>query len=314
MSLHHHSHDAHGHGHSHHESLEHAGRSTQQNIKIAFFLNLSFAFVELVGGYLCSSVAVMSDAVHDFGDSLVLGFALWSEKLRHKNFDRTKFILSYGYHRMSLISAAFTSLFLLVGSVFILRESVARFFSETRPNAWGMMALSLLGIAVNGFAALRVSRGHTENERMISWHLLEDVLGWVAVFLGSLVLMFTDWYWIDPLLSIAFTLFILRGVYINSKRVFHLFLQGVPSGVSLNVVSEKLLGLLGVLRVHDLHIWSLDGASHILTVHLVVSSEYSQGEVQDLKGRVRSLLKSMGKFHSTIEVESEACFCDDVCT
>ncbi|MFM6928252.1 MAG: cation diffusion facilitator family transporter, partial [Bdellovibrio sp.] len=181
---HHHSHSHSGHHHHHHSHGAVIGR-----MRFAFVLNLGFALVELVGGYLTNSVAIMSDALHDFGDALAMIIAIVMEKVSHKSSDQ-KF--SYGYRRFSVLGAVITGMVLIVGSIFILIEAIPRLINPQQVHANGMLLLAVLGVAINGFAALRVSKGTSLNEKMLMWHMIEDVLGWVMVLFGALIMKFFD--------------------------------------------------------------------------------------------------------------------------
>ncbi|HEY1114932.1 MAG TPA: cation diffusion facilitator family transporter, partial [Chitinophagaceae bacterium] len=221
-TLHKHSHQdrapTHHHGHSHAHSHAHA----TGNIAVAFFLNTAFALIELVGGLLTNSVAILSDALHDFGDSLSLGTAWYFQKKSKKT--RTEHY-TYGYRRFSLVGAFVNAMVLIVGSIFIIREAVERLFRPEPADARGMLLLALLGIVVNGVAMLQLRKGGSINERVVSLHFLEDVLGWVAVLVGAVVMLFADLPVIDPVLSLAIASFVLFNVYRNIKPAFKIILQ-----------------------------------------------------------------------------------------
>jgi cobalt-zinc-cadmium efflux system protein len=189
---------------------------------LAFFLNVAFTIIEFIGGWLTNSTAIMADAVHDLGDSLSIGSA-WLLNYLGKKVPNDEF--TYGYRRLSLLGALLNSLVLLAGSVWILGESIPRLADPVMPMAEGMLALAVLGVTVNGYAAYKLSHGTTLNERVLNWHLLEDVLGWVAVLIVAVVLQFVEWPVLDPLLSIGFTLFILFNVVRNLKDTAKLFFR-----------------------------------------------------------------------------------------
>jgi len=190
---------------SHHNHHHH----TTENIKVAFFLNLSFTVIELVGGLLTNSMAILSDALHDLGDSVSLGLAWYFQRIAQKKSDLS---YSYGYKRFSLLGAFINSLILSVGSIFILVEAIPRLFDPKQPDASGMIILAIIGVIVNGFAVLRLKKGKSINEKVVSLHLLEDVLGWLAVLIGSIVMYFFNLPVIDSLLSIGIAIFILLNV------------------------------------------------------------------------------------------------------
>ncbi|WP_040520007.1 cation diffusion facilitator family transporter, partial [Glaciecola punicea] len=224
----------HSHDHSHHAS----GDNASKRIGWAFFLNVAFTIIEFIGGWLTNSTAIMADAVHDLGDSLSIGTAWILNKLGDKEANNT---FSYGYKRFSLLGALINGLVLTVGSVWILFEAIPRLTEPQMPHAEGMLLLSIFGMAVNGFAAYKLSDGDSLNERVLNWHLLEDVLGWVAVFIVSIVLMFKPWPILDPILSIGFTLFILFNVVRNLKETLLLFLQATPDREQVEKVRSVLL-------------------------------------------------------------------------
>lgn len=203
----------------------HNHESSDSRIGWAFFLNLGFTIVEFIGGWLTNSTAIMADAVHDLGDSLSIGLAWILSKIAHKQANDT---YSYGYQRFSLLGALVNGAVLIGGSIWVLSEAIPRLSDPEMPHAQGMIVLAIFGIAVNGFAAYKLSHGKSLNERVLNWHLLEDVLGWVAVLLVAVVLSFVDLPVLDPLLSIGFTLFILFNVTKTLIDTIKIFLQATP--------------------------------------------------------------------------------------
>lgn len=289
-------------GHHHPSSGEASGR-----IRAAFFLNLSFTIIEVIGGVLVGSVAIVADAVHDLGDTVSLGVALVLEKYAQKRPDRQ---FSYGYRRISALSALITGAVLLLGSVYIAVEAVQRFAEPLEPHGGAMLGLAVFGVAVNGFAAWKLSKGFTQNERMLTWHLLEDVLGWAAVLVGSILIVLFDWVWIDPALAIGIALFILWNVFRNVTKTGLLFLQQVPVGLDLDKLKQKLTQLDEVLDVHDIHAWSLDGERHVLSCHIVVDDE---AKLDQIKSAARNVIRVEGEFHVTIELEFDTEPCPEQC-
>jgi cobalt-zinc-cadmium efflux system protein len=292
--------------HSHNHNHGSGGSDASTRIGWAFFLNVVFTIIEFIGGWLTNSTAIMADAVHDLGDSLSIGTAWGLNKLSHKEANNT---FSYGYKRFSLLGALINCLVLTVGSVWILFEAIPRLASPEMPQAEGMLLLSIFGIAVNGFAAYKLSDGDSLNERVLNWHLLEDVLGWVAVFIVSIVLMFKPWPILDPLLSIGFTLFILFNVVRNLKETILLFLQATPDDKQVSEVRSVLTAKTEVKELHHFHIWSLDGEHSVMTVHLVLNAEITVAQMKNLKNQLQKELKTFEFVHTTIELE----FADEVC-
>lgn len=287
---HSHTHD-HSHGHHHH-----AG----SNIKVAFFLNLSFTVLELIGGFWINSVAVLSDAMHDLGDSLSLGLAWYFENVSKKKSDAN---FTFGYKRFSLLGAVINSVILLVGSIIILSEAIPRIWNPEPVNAAGMIGFAILGIVVNGAAVLRLKSGESINEKVVRLHLLEDVLGWIAVLIGGVILYFFDWPVVDPLLSLGITVFVLYNVVRNLRQSIKILLQGTPAHINTAEVQARLEALPEVSSVHDLHIWTMDGTYNIMSMHAVVPDTTSPVQSGPLKQTIRKTMADMGISHVTIELE-----------
>ena len=285
-------------GHNH----DHSHNHSEGNVKVAFFLNLSFTVIEVIGGLYTNSLAILSDALHDLGDSLSLGLSWYFQKLSKKG--RTK-KFSYGYKRFSLLGAIINSIVLVAGSIFILTKAIPELFNPGETNVQGMLYLAILGIVVNGAAVLKLRKGESLNEKVVSLHLLEDVLGWVAVLIGSIIMMYTDAPFIDPLLSVLISLFVLYNVYKNLRKSMLVILQGIPEEVSLEDIKEKLKDISEITDVHDNHVWSMDGEYNILTIHLQLDQDYKLSEQAKLKEKVRSQLKDESNNHITIEFEGQ---------
>ncbi|MFY0654338.1 MAG: cation transporter [Cyclobacteriaceae bacterium] len=291
-----------------HHSHEHS--HDVKNIKTAFFLNLSFTLIEIIGGLYVNSVAILSDAIHDLGDSLSLGLSWYFQKLSKKGRDKT---FSYGYGRFSILGALINSVVLIAGSILILSETIPRLWAPIQPDTKGMLVLSILGIVVNGAAVLKLKKGTSMNERVASLHLLEDVLGWAAVLVGSLVMMFYDLPILDPLLSIGISVFILINVYKNIKASFKIILQANPSEVDYDKLKKEILKIAAIVDVHDMHSWTMDGEKHVMTIHIVVKQSIKATEQTHIKSQVREILRRNSIDHATIEIdcEKEPCGLED---
>lgn len=303
---HHHNHGhSHQHGHAHGHHHHHQDLSTKR-IKLALALNLSFAVIELFGGLWSHSVAVMSDALHDFGDCLSLIFAYILEK-RAKRGANANF--SYGMRRLSLLSAFITGSVLIIGAGLILYQAIPKLWNPTQPNTTGMIFLAVLGIAVNGYAASRTRHGATMNERVITWHLIEDLLGWIGILVGSIIMKFVNLPILDPLMAILLTTYVLWGVFRNLKQTLRLFLQGTPDTIDIKSLCAAFQAIPNVVGVHDVHLWSLDGDSHVLTVHTVVNGNSTMQQAEEVKREVKAVALKLGKFHTTVEIETDPNAC-----
>jgi len=192
---------------------------------------------------------------------------------------------------------------LIAGSIWVLAQAIPRLFDPVMPEAEGMLALAVLGVTVNGFAAYKLSAGTTLNEKVLNWHLLEDVLGWAAVLIVSIVLMFVEAPILDALLAVGFTLFILFNVVRNTWYAIKLFVQAVPELGLIERVREELLNISPVTSIHHEHAWSLDGESTVYTAHLEMSSAMSSEDQLDIKNQIALVLKEFQFLHTTIELE-----------
>lgn len=284
-----------GHHHHHHDSP-----GSGSALGLAFFLNFIFALIEFVGGYLTNSVAILSDAVHDLGDSVALALTWYFEKVSFKQRDAR---YTYGYRRFSVLAALISSVVLLVGSTLILKEAIPRLWQAPEVFTPGMMGLACLGILVNGLAFFRLHPQSSPGEKAVRLHLLEDVLGWVAVLLGSVIIYFTHWFWIDPLLSIGVACFILWNVVKNLHSFSRIILQAVPDEVDLQGLTLALKQVEGVQSVHDFHLWTMDSNRHVLSLHIVVSNQTLMSEVLTIKQQAKQLIREYGIEHDTLELE-----------
>lgn len=281
-------------GHNHNHNHDHGDT---KNIAIAFILNSFFVIVEIIGGYLTNSIAIMSDALHDFGDSLSLGIAWGLQKKAKKGRDNK---YSYGYKRFSLLGSIFLSGVLSVSSVYVLIEAIKRISAPESVDAKGMLWLAIFGVIINGSAAFRLKKGTSLNEKAVFLHIMEDVLGWVAVLIVSITMMFVDLPILDPLLSIAISIWVMSNVYKNIRETFKVLLQAIPDSVDTEALENEIKQIPEVESIHDLHIWSLDGESHIMTLHIVTESK----DKRSIKSRIIAISEKYHIVHVTIEMES----------
>jgi cobalt-zinc-cadmium efflux system protein len=270
------------------------------NLRLAFFLNLGFTLAEILGGLYTNSVAILSDAVHDLGDSISLGIAWYLETLAQREGDQR---FTYGYRRFSLLGALLTTSILLIGSILILIEALPRLISPEFANARGMVIFAIVGILVNGVAVLRLRKDETMNARAVAWHLFEDVLGWIAVLVVSVILLVRPFYILDAILSVAITLYISWNVIANLKKTLTLFLQGVPENVDIDEIDIRLRSIPDVQSTHHTHIWSLDGEHHVLTTHVVVDENLSKDAIVCVRRELQNILSDLDFSHSTVEIE-----------
>ena len=270
---------------------------TEKNILIAFILNLSFAVFELLGGFFTGSIAILSDAVHDVGDALSIGISYFLERKSRKKPDKNH---TYGYIRYSVIGSVITTVILLVGSSFVFIESIKRLSNPVEINYNGMILIALFGVVINFLASYATRDGDSLNQKAVNLHMLEDVLGWVVVLLGSILMRFTNISVIDPILSIGVAIFIFIHALKNLKEIVDVFLEITPKGIDIDEIKKHIKKIPGVIDVHHIHIRSIDGYNNFATLHVVVD-KYNE----KVKKEVRSELQEHGVGHSTIELELE---------
>lgn len=276
---------------------------TEKNILVAFILNITFSIFELFGGIFTGSIAILSDSLHDIGDALSIGIAYLFEKKSKKKPD---YKYTYGYVRYSVMGSIITTIILLVGSVFVIYESIKRLINPTPINYDGMILFAIFGVLVNTLAAYYTREGDSLNQKSVNLHMLEDVLGWIVVLIGSILMKFTNISYIDPILSIAVATFIFISAFKNIKLIVELFLEKTPQNVNIDEIKEHLLKIDGVDDVHHIHVRSIDGYNNFATLHVVVD-EYNY----QLKNKIKEELKEHNIGHSTIEMELKNEKCDE---
>ncbi len=279
-------------------------KDRESNIKFAAYLNIFFAVAEVIVGLLTNSLAILSNALHDFGDSLVLIFAWILEKISKKPADKKR---TFGYQRLSLFASFFAAIVLIAGSLFILLNVIPRLIKPEPVKAEGMILMAVFGVIVNGIGFFRLKKGHSQNEKILSWHLLEDVLGWVVIFIGGTIIKFWGNYLVDPIITIGFTCFILWGVFRNLKESFNIFLEGVPSHVDTEKIKQLVLATKGVKGIYDVHVWSLEGETSILTARVLIE-DVLLAKSSEIRKLIKEILEKNNIHHSTIEIEIEK-FC-----
>ena len=266
---------------------------------VAFFLNLSYAIVEFIAGGIFGSSAVLADSVHDLGDAIAIGISAFLETISNREEDSH---YTLGYKRFSLLGAMVTAVILMTGSVLVILENIAKIFHPQPVNDEGILWLGILAITINVLASLVIRKGQTKNESILSLHFLEDTLGWVAVILMAIVLRFTDWYILDPLLSLAISFFILSKALPRFWSTLKIFLDAVPEGVDIQKIKTDLAELDHVASINQLNLWTMDGLEKNAIVHVCIKE---MGNMEACKESIRIFLKDCGFQNVTIEVDED---------
>ena len=274
---------------------------TDKNILIAFILNLAFSVFEFIGGAICGSVAIISDAIHDIGDAASIGISYFLEVKSKKKPDK---VYTYGYLRYSVMGGLITTVILLFGSLMVIYNAVIRVFSPVEIHYDSMIVFAIIGAAVNLVAAWFTGKGDSINQKAVNLHMLEDVLGWIVVLLGAIIMKFTDIAVIDPIMSIGVALFIIVNALKNLIGIINLFLEKIPDNVKIDEIKEHICAIDGVKDIHHIHVRSLDGYNTFITMHVVTDEE---GSV--IKQKIREELQEHNICHATLELEttSESC-------
>ena len=271
---------------------------TEKNILVAFILNLSFSIFEILGGIFTSSIAILSDSIHDFADALSIGISYFLEKISKRKPDEK---YTYGYTRYSILGAFITTMILFIGSTFVICGGIYRVFNPVTVNYNGMIMFAIFGVLVNFLAAYFTKEGDSLNQKAVNLHMIEDVLGWVIVLIGSILMKFTDIVYIDSIMSILVAIYIFIHATKHFKEILDLFLAKTPNSISVEKISEKVGEINEVLSTHHIHLWSMDGYNNYATLHVVTNCD----NVMHLKKEIRKKLKEINISHVTIETEKE---------
>jgi len=272
---------------------------TKHAVWIAFFLNLSYAIVEFIAGGIFGSSAVLADSVHDLGDAIAIGISAFLESISNREEDSH---YTLGYKRFSLLGAMVTAVILMTGSVLVILENITKIFHPQPVNDEGILWLGIIAVTINVLASLVVRKGKTKNESILSLHFLEDTLGWIAVILMALILRFTDWYILDPLLSLVISFYILSKAIPRFWSTLKIFLDAVPEGVNIQKIETDLAELEHVASINQLNLWTMDGLEKNAIVHVCL--EHVK-HMEVCKESIRNLLKESGFQNITIEVDED---------
>ena len=273
---------------------------TEKKILVAFILNISFSIFEFLGGLFTNSVAILSDAIHDLGDAISIGISYGMERKSKKAADNK---YTYGYIRYSVLGGVITTTILLVGSLLVIISAIKRLFNPVEVNYNGMIIFAIVGVVLNLIAAYVTREGDSLNQKSVNLHMLEDVLGWIVVLIGSIIMNFTDITMIDSIMSICVALYIFINALKKLKMVLDLFLEKTPNDVNIDELKKHLLKIKDVDDIHHIHVWSIDGYSNCATMHIVSKSK----DTKSVKKQIREELEEHNICHAILETEEEAC-------
>ena len=277
---------------------------TYKKILVAFILNIAFSIFELVGGILTNSVSIISDSVHDFGDAISIGISLILEKISKRKPDSN---YTYGYARYSILGALITTIVLTVGSIFVIINSINRIINPEPINYNGMILFAIFGVVINFMAAYFTRDGKSINQKAVNLHMLEDVLGWVVVLIGSILMRFTNIVLLDALMSISIAVYILVNAFKHIQYILDLFLEKTPKDISISELKKHIMSIEGIEDVHHIHVWSMDGITNYATMHVVTKNK----NTKEIKDKIREEMQEHNIIHTTIEIEENLNDCND---
>ena len=255
-------------------------KKTEKNILIAFILNLTFSIFEFLGGLFTNSVAILSDSLHDIGDAASIGISYFLEK-KSKQKPNEKY--TYGYLRYSILGAFITTTILAVGSTIVIIESIKRIINPVEVNYSGMIIFAIVGVIVNLIASIVTKEGDSLNQKSVNLHMFEDVLGWIVVLIGSILMKYTKITILDPIMSIGVALFIFISSIRNLKEILDLFLEKTPKNIDINKLKNHLKEIEEIEDIHHIHVWSMDNINNYATLHIVTNSK----NLKELKHKIR---------------------------
>ena len=274
----------HNHEHNH---------KTEENILIAFILNISFSIFEIIGGIITGSIAIISDAIHDAGDAISIGISYFLERKSNKKSDKN---YTFGYRRYSIIGALISTSILLIGTFIVIYNAIGRLFNPVDINYNGMIIIAIVGVIINFLAAYCTREGDSLNQHAVNLHMLEDVLGWVVVLIGSIIIKITNFVYLDSIMSIGISIYLIIESIKNLKKIMNILLIKIPEGITVEEVKETVLKIKEVKDVHHVHIWTIDGEKNYATIHVVAD--------KNIKEEIREKLKEIRIHNVTIELET----------
>ena len=310
MSNHNHSH-SHSHSHAHYTELT---QRTVKRLALSLGITLAFVFVEIGAGLFSNSLVLLTDAAHNFTDVLALALSWWALRLTAQPANHEK---TYGYHRAGILAALANSTTLIVIALGIFYEAYQRFLNPPEVQADMLIGIGLLAVFINVVTALLVRQGaeHDLNIRSAFLHLMGDVLSTVGAVIAGVVILYTDWNWLDPLVSVLIGFLILWNAWGIVREAIDILMEGTPTDIDTNAMLQDVLALDGVHGVHDLHIWSITQSMRTLSAHLVTDDSFIS-EGTRIQADVNEILyHKYGVSHATLQLECEECapnslYCD----
>ena len=300
-----------------HDNHDHTHGANKKVLLISFLIITSYMIVEVIGGYMTNSLALLSDAGHMLSDAVSLGIALLAFTFSEKAANVSN---TYGYKRFEILAAVFNGVTLMLIALYIFYEAFERFTNPPAVATTGMLIISSIGLAVNILVAWIMMRGSDTKENLnmrgAFLHVISDMLGSVGAIIAALLIMFFGWGWADPLASVLVAALVLRSGYYVTKASLHVLMEGTPHNVSVNNIIQTIEQTKGIMGIHDLHIWSITSGLNALSCHVVVEEQMTITEGENILQKIEHDLKHKNIQHVTIQYETASHKCDNsiLCT
>lgn len=296
----------HDHGHHHHH--HHAPQNLNRAFVLAILLNLVYVIVELSAGFKFDSLALLSDASHNISDIaslLISALAFWLLKRKAPQ------NLTYGYRKTTVLATLINAILLLIAVGGIIIEAIERFENPPQIKGLTVAIVAGVGIVINSLSAFLFHKDqeHDANVKGAYLHLLADAMVSVGVVFSGILIKYTNWYWLDPVISLVIALVIVFSTWNLLKDSVLMSLDAVPNGIDLNVIKEKILNFSGIEGIHHIHVWGLSTTENALTAHLVVSQDSDLKKIEKMSHDIKHMLEHLNIHHATLEFESKNGHC-----
>lgn len=286
--------------HDHNHSHNHSHENNQRRLFIALGITASYCLVEFIGGWLTHSLALLSDAGHMLSDVTAMALSLFAAYVAALPVTSQK---TFGYYRAEILAAFVNGLTLWLIAGIIFREAYYRFFTSAEVHGHGMILIASIGLCINVLTAwmLHGARHTNLNLHGVFLHILSDALGSAGAIVAGVVIVWTGWYWVDPITSIVIGGLILLSSFSLVRESVDILMQATPRHLNLADVQRTLEAVAGVNRIHDLHIWTLSSGLFTLTAHAVVNGETDHHQMLDALEKI--IYDRFGIDHITIQLE-----------
>ena len=293
-------------GHNHEHGHDHTHGANKKTLLISFIIITGYMIIEVIGGVITNSLALLSDAGHMLSDSISLGVGLLAFKMGEKAADYSK---TYGYKRFEILAAVFNGVTLAIIAIIIFYEAIQRFVHPPEVASTGMLIIGFIGLLINILVAWIIMRGGDTKEnlnlRAAFLHVIGDMLGSVGAVVAALLIMFFGWGFADPLASVIIAILVLISGFRVTRDSLHVLMEGTPRNIHLDDIINTFKTTQGILDIHDLHVWSITSGQNALSCHAVVDKNLTIEESQEILQSIEHKLQHLGIGHMTVQMENQ---------